>query len=406
MVWNIKPCAVLLFVLDRELSAHMKTQTILHVDLDAFFASVEQRDNPSLRGKPVVVGADPRGGRGVVSTCSYEARTFGIRSAMPIAKAYQLCPSAVFLSPNFKKYSEASKKVFKIFYDFTPHIQGISIDEAFLDMTTSVHLFGAPAQAARQLKKRIADEVGLTASVGIAPVKFVAKIASDLCKPDGLLEVKEGEVNAFLAPLAIERLWGVGPKTAEVLHSRGIKTIGDLAALSAEELRKQFGEHGAHLFELSRGMDEREVIEDEDVKSVSHEHTFETDTADPERIFSVMLELSEHVSRRLRKYGLQGRTVTVKIRLAGFQTFTRAQTLAERTNFTDVIYSTAHEIFKKFYVGGMKVRLIGVRVNNFDNAYVQESLFTSPRDERREKIHSVLDKIKDRFGDDAIQRAK
>jgi len=384
------------------------SKVILHVDLDAFFASVEQRDDASLRGKPVVVGADPKGGkgRGVVSTCSYEARKFGIRSAMPISKAYQLCPTAIFIPPSFEKYSQASKEVFKIFYDFTPHIQGISIDEAFLDIATSAHLFGTPLETGQKLKDRIRKEVGLTASVGIAPVKMVAKIASDFSKPDGLLEVKEGEVVSFLAPLPIERLWGVGPKTAEVLHRRGIKTIGDIAAMSAVELKERFGEHGEHLFDLARGIDDRDVIEDEEVKSVSHEHTFEVDTADPEEILRVLSELSENVSRRLRKSGLKGRTITVKIRLKGFQTFTRAETLSERTNFADVIFPTAKEIFKKFYVGGMQVRLIGVRVNNFEDAYVQESLFTSPKDERREKIHSVLDKIKDKFGEDAIGRGK
>ncbi len=384
------------------------TRTILHVDLDAFFAAVEQRDNPQWLGQPVVVGADPKAGagRGVVSTCSYEARAFGIHSAMPISKAYQLCPSAIFVPPDFKKYSEASRVVFKIFYDFTPHIEGISIDEAFLDMTTSAHLFGGPVSTAKRLKERVRQEVGLTASVGIAPVKFVAKIASDLSKPDGLLEISEGQVESFLKPLKIERLWGVGPKTAEVLHSRGIQTIGELAQIPLGDLRNNFGESGEHLFNLAHGIDAREVVEETGIKSVSHEHTFDRDSGNIEEILAIMLSLSEQVSRRLRKYSLKGRTITVKIRLHGFQTYTRAQTLAERTNFTDVIFGTAKEILQKFFKSGMKVRLIGVKVNHFEDAYIQESLFSAPDNERREKIHSVVDVIKNKFGEDAIVRGK
>lgn len=383
-------------------------KVILHVDLDAFFAAVEQRDDPQLRGKPVVVGADPQGGkgRGVVSTCSYEARKFGIRSAMPISKAYQLCPHAVFVQPHFAKYSEASRKVFAIFSDFTPHIQGLSIDEAFMDITTSAHLFGGPVETAKRLKERIRQEVGLTASVGIASVKFVAKIASDLSKPDGLISVPADGIMEFLKPLKIERLWGVGPKTAEVLHRSGIETIGQLAELSLEEMRGRFGESGGHLFNLSHGIDLREVEEETDVKSVSHEHTFNTDTFNSEEILAMILELSEHVSRRLRKDNLKGKTITVKIRLQGFETYTRAVTLGERTNFTDVIFATAKSIFEKFFKPGMKIRLIGVRVNHFEDAYVQDSLFSDPVDERREKIHTVVDMIKNKFGEDAIQRAK
>lgn len=381
---------------------------IMHVDLDAFFASVEQRDNPDLRGKPVVIGADPKAGRGrgVVATCSYEARAFGIHSAMPVSKAYQLCPTAIFIAPHSQKYGEASRAVFKIFYDFTPHIEGLSIDEAFLDMTTSAHLFGGALSAAKGLKQRIRQDVGLTASVGIAPIKFVAKIASDLSKPDGLLEVKANEIVDFLTPLKIERLWGVGPKTAEVLHQLRIQTIGELAQIPLLDLRKHFGESGEHLFHLAHGMDARAVVEEMEVKSVSHEHTFERDTDNREEILGVMLNLSQQVSRRLRKYSLKGKTITVKIRLHGFETYTRAQTLAERTNFTDVIFQTAQEIFAKFFKAGMKIRLVGVKVNYFEDAYVQESLFSNPVNERREKIHNVVDVIKNKFGEQAIRRGK
>ena len=379
---------------------------IFHLDLDAFFASVEQRDNPALRGKPVVVGADPKGGhgRGVVSTCSYEARKFGIHSAMPISIAYRLCPTAIFLPVNGKKYHQASQQVFQIMYDFTPDIEPISIDEAFLDMTGSCHLFGTPVEAARLLKERIKREVGLTASIGIAPVKMIAKIASDYGKPDGLLEILPGKVLEFLRPLAVERLWGVGPKTKEALAKLGIKTIGELAQLSQETLYQIFGESGLHLHNLANGLDPRAVQENDTIKSVSHEYTFDQDTSDQKQIEKILLDLSEQVSRRLRQAKLKGKTLTIKVRLEGFKTYTRAETLAERTNFSDVIYIKAKEHLKEFYQSGKKVRLIGVRVSNFDDLYVQESLFSMPGDDRREKIHQVLDRIKDKFGEDAIHR--
>lgn len=385
----------------------MRANSIVHVDLDAFFAAVEQRDNPSLKGKPVVVGADPRGGRGrgVVSTCSYEARPYGIRSAMPISQAYRLCPHAVFVRPNFSKYRQASDEIFRIFHDFTPHVQPISIDEAFLDLTESCHLFGTPAQACRLLKDRIFQRVKLTASVGIAPVKFVAKIASDVCKPDGLLEVKPGQITAFLEPLPIERLWGVGPKTKTFLNAMGVKTIGDVRRQDLSFLEKRLGEHGVHLWNLANGIDPRVVEVDEEIKSISHEHTFDEDTGDVEDIRKIILWISEKLSRRLRKAGLKGKTITVKIRLKGFKTFTRALTLPQRTNFTDVIYHHADELFKAFPRGGQKVRLIGVRVSNYEDPYVQDSLFEERNEKRLEDVHRVIDRIKDKFGEGAIHRA-
>ena len=385
----------------------MSPRIIAHVDLDAFFAAVEQRDNPTLQGKPVVIGADPKQGkgRGVVSTCSYEARVYGIHSAMPISIAYKKCPQAVFLRGNYSKYQQASEEVFKIFEQFTPHIEPISIDEAFLDLTGSCHLFGTPYQTAQKLKDQVKIKVGLTASVGIAPVKMVAKIASDYCKPDGLLEIKEAKIFDFLWPLPIERLWGVGPKTKQTLNALGIKTIGDLAQGSLKTLKEYFGEEGQHLFNLANGIDLREVSGDEDVKSVSHEHTFEADTSNLEEIDKVFLILSEKVSRRLRKYELKGRTLTVKIRLKGFKTYTRAYTFAERTNHLDIIYTKAKELFKKFYKPGYEIRLIGVRISNFDDFYVRDSLFEDEQVKRSEHVHTAVDKIKDKFGEQAIRRA-
>lgn len=384
----------------------MNSKTIAHIDMDAFFAAIEQRDNPNFRGLPVVVGADPKGGRGrgVVSTCSYEARKFGIHSAMPIARAFGLCPKALFLPVDGAKYSRVSRDIFKILYDFTPDIEPISIDEAFLDITGSYHFWKTPFETCKKIKERIKSEINLTASIGIAPVKMVAKIASDISKPNGLLEIKEENLLDFLWPLPVERLWGVGPETQKSLNAARIKTVGDLAKIPVETLRKKFGEHGAHLFDLSHGIDSREVVVEEDVKSVSNEHTFDVDTSNIEKVHEILLYLSEKVSRRLRKQDLKGKTITTKIRLEGFHTYTRALTLSERTNFADTIYQKSKSLFDEFLKKGMKVRLVGVRLSNFDDAYVQESLFTDENNVKKEKIHHALDVIKDKFGDEVIHR--
>ncbi len=385
-------------------------RVIIHVDLDAFFAAVEQRDDPSLAGKPVVIGADPKGGkgRGVVSTCSYEARKYGIHSAMPISMAYKRCPHAVFLPGDGAKYRAVSREVFAVFDNFTPDVEPVSIDEAFLDITGSYHLFKTPYATGLRLKEQIKTRTGLTASAGIAPVKMVAKIASDYCKPDGLLEVKEGEVINFLSPLTIDRLWGVGPKTRQSLNRMGIQTIGDLARTPQERLQENFGEHGRHLYDLANGIDPREVVDDDEVKSISHEHTFDVDTHNREDIHAVLSSLSEKVSRRLRKTGLKGKTLTVKIRLTGFQTYTRAHSLNQRTNYTDVIYQNAKDIFHEFYTTarpGVRIRLLGVRVSNFHDPYVKESLFDDPAEDKMEDVHRAVDAIKDKFGEKAIHRA-
>lgn len=377
---------------------------IAHIDMDAFFAAVEQRDNPSLLGKPVVVGADPKEGRGrgVVSTCSYEARVYGIHSAMPISKAYRLCPQAVYLPPDFRKYKAASQKIFTILERYTPDIEPISIDEAFLDITGTFHLHGTPVALARCLKADIHREVNLVASIGIAPVKMVAKIASDVSKPDGLLEVLPQEVQGFLAPLPVERLWGVGKKSKEILNRLGVFRIADLLKLSKEKARGLLGEQGLHLLDLAAGIDPRTVSVHDDVKSVSHEYTFDTDEADPQKVVRILFILSQKVSRRLRKEGLKGRTVTVKVRLESFQTFTRAVTLDRRTNFVDLIDRNARQMFQAFFKAGMKIRLIGVRVTGFEDPYVSDGLFTDPSDDKKEKVHHALDVLKDKFGEKMI----
>ncbi len=381
-----------------------RDKVIIHIDMDAFFAAVEQRDDPMLIGKPVVVGADPNNGkgRGVVATCSYEARKFGIHSAMPISTAYRLCPHAVFLQPDFRKYKQASDQVFDILKRYTPDIEPISIDEAFLDITGTFHLYGTPAQLALRMKEDIRREVRLTASVGIAPVKMVAKIASDVSKPDGLLEIEPDGVQKFLAPLPVERLWGVGKRSKDILNRLGIYAIGDILKFPKLKILELLGEQGLHLFDLASGIDPREVSVSDETKSVSHEHTFDMDEADPEKVAKVLFILSQKVSRRLRKEGLKGRTVSIKIRLKDFQTFTRAKTLDKRTNFVGTIDGHAQALFKGFYKSGMKVRLIGVRMSQFDDPYVADGLFVDPGEVKKENVHRAVDVLKDRFGEGAI----
>ncbi len=386
----------------------MKKKVIAHIDMDAFFAAVEQRDDPTLKGKPVIIGADPKEGkgRGVVSTCSYEARKFGIHSAMPISTAYRKCPNGIFLRGSGRKYREVSRQIFDILYDFTPDMEPVSVDEAFLDLTGSYHFYDTPLKTGRAIKGRINKEVGLNSSIGIAPVKMVAKIASDFCKPDGLLEIVPAKVLDFIWPLPIERLWGVGQKTQKALNAIGITTVGELAQYPADALQARFGEHGRHLSSLANGIDEREVYADEEIKSVSHEHTFEEDVADVSEVYNVLSHLSEKVSRRLRKYALKGKTITIKVRLSDFTTVTRAHTLGERVNFFEDINRQAKGLFDAYHKKGMRIRLLGVRVSNFTDPYVQESLFRDPLAEKREKVHQAVDLIKDKFGEGAIQRAR
>lgn len=379
---------------------------IVHVDMDAFFAAIEQRDNPALKGRPVIVGADPKGGRGrgVVSTCSYEARRFGVRSAMPISEAWRRCPQGVYLPPDFRRYEEASRKILAVFCEFTPDIEPVSIDEAFLDITRSAHLFGGPLETCRRLKARVKEQTGLSCSVGLAPTKMAAKIASDLEKPDGLVEVREAGLRAFLGPLDISKLWGLGPKTAEILRARGVHTVGELAAAGAEQL-SGLGAHGPVLKALALGEDPREVREEEGVKSVGNEITFEADTADAREIKESLVALSDKVSSRLREAGLKGRTVTLKIRLEGFETFTRAKTLPLSTNYADQICREALALYAAFDRGRKKVRLLGVKLSGLMPAGEKESLFEGEGDARREKAHQAIDAIRKKFGGAAIYRA-
>jgi DNA polymerase-4 len=379
-------------------------RTILHVDLDAFFAAVEQRDRPELRGRPVVVGG-PGGeyARGVVSAASYEARRFGIHSAMSLREAYRRCPDAVFLPVDGRRYQAASRDVMAILRRFTPAVEPISIDEAFLDVTGSAALFGDGQTIARRIKDEIRAEVGLTASVGVASTKLVAKIASDLRKPDGLVVVPVGEEAAFLAPLSIGRLWGVGEKTAAALADYSVRTIGDLAALPPDLVVRRFGKHGASLVDRARGVDPDPVHEGDPAKSVGHEHTFDVDTSDPEVIERTLLAMADGVAGRLRSAGVRAGTVAVKIRDSSFRTITRQRTLAEPTDLTEPIYTTALELARP-EIRGMRVRLLGVTASNLGERE-QLALFETGEPRHRRAVEAA-DALRRRYGEGTITRAR
>lgn len=382
---------------------------IVHVDMDAFFAAIEQRDDPGLRGRPVVVGADPQGGRGrgVVSACSYEARPFGLRSAMPISQAYRLCPQAVYLPVDPEKYERESERIFVILERFTPDIEPISIDEAFLDITASHQLLGTPEEVCREIKRAIRAETGLSASIGLAPNKMTAKIASEIGKPDGLVVVTEETLLDFLHPLPVGRLWGVGEKTRREFESLGIRTIGDLARSDRRALVRRFGRSGDHVWRLANGLDPRDVAPGDETKSVGNEHTFEKDIDDRHLMLDILMALSEHVSLRLRQAGLRGRTVTLKLRLADFSTFSRASTLPRATNFAEDLFRAVRVKLEEFPLR-KKVRLLGLSVSNLSGPGEQPGLFSDqpPDLEKKEKLHQALDAIKGKFGERAIRRRR
>lgn len=337
-----------------------RPRAIIHLDMDAFYASVEVLDNPALSGKPVIVGGDER--RGVVAAASYEARKFGVHSAQPIARAKRLCPHGVFLPVRMARYKEVSERVFGIFRRFTPLVEQLSIDEVFLDVTGSVRLHGPPDTIARKIREAVRKETGLSVSAGVAAVKFVAKIASDLRKPDGLTIVPAGAEKEFLAPLAVGKLWGVGEVTAAALAGMGVRTVGDLAGVPAETLKSRFGAHGSHLHLLSNGIDDRPVETEEEAKSIGHEDTYPEDILDREVLKRELLSLAERVAARLRRHGVRGRTVTLKVKYHDFRQVTRAATLPGATDDGGVIYRTATGLLGKTDAGKMPVRLLGISV--------------------------------------------
>jgi DNA polymerase-4 len=377
---------------------------ILHIDLDAFFASVEELLNPDLRGKPIIVGADPAH-RGVVASASYAARKYGVRSAMPTARALKLCPHAIVIHPRHHVYGEFSERVMAILREFSPLLEQISIDEAFLDLTGCERLLGPIPEVARRIQQRVMDEVGLSASVGLASNKLVAKIASDLQKPHGFVYVEHGREAEFLAPLPVERLWGVGKVTASALHRLGVQTIGDLAALPEAALVQAFGPHAVELKRRALGLDDSPVITEWQAKSVSNEETFATDQKDEAFLKQELLRLSDKVAARLRANRQAGRTVRLKLRYHDFTTVLRSQTLPMPTDSARDIYETVLDLWDRHWQKGRAVRLVGVGVANLETApYRQLGLFdqTHPRDD---KLARALDEIREKFGRDAIRRA-
>lgn len=376
---------------------------IIHVDMDAFYASVEQRDNPELQGLPVVVGGNPDS-RGVVSTCSYEARKYGIRSAMPLAEACRRCPQAIFLPVDIPKYYQVSQEIHKIFKDYTPLIEPISLDEAFLDVTASLRLFGSAPAIAQEIKERIKNELCLTASVGIAPNKFLAKLASDIQKPDGFVVIQEDQIQAFLDPLPIERIWGVGPKTAEQLHKLRVRTIKELKDLDELTLKNKFGLIGSQLYYLARGIDNRPVEPEREVKSIGREITFPEDLKDEEVLQTYILELVTDVGRKLRKGSFKTKTITLKVRYADFSTVSRSKTLDYYTDLDKDIFREAGNLLQDLHCK-QPVRLIGVSVHNLTRGEIQQSLFAD-EDEDKAKLAKTVDSIKERFGEKSITLAR
>jgi DNA polymerase-4 len=375
---------------------------IAHVDMDAFYASVEQRDRPELRGLPVIVGADPKG-RGVVSAASYEARVFGVRSAMPIGKAARLCPHGVFVRVDMAKYARVSDEIMALLGEFSPLVEPVSVDEAFLDLTGTASLFGPAPDAVRRIKQRIRAETGLTASAGLAANKFIAKIASDLRKPDGMVVVEPGREAEFLAPLPIERLWGVGKATAKSLAALGIATIGQLQRLSHATLVSRLGEHGADLHELAFGRDDRAVTPWTAPKSMGAETTFDRDTDDRTRLETTLRGQAERVARELRAGGVAASRITLKLRFTDFRTITRSHT-GDPTQDGLEVYRRVMTLFVREPLV-QRVRLIGLSASTLGPPASGQLGLLDPNAVRRERLARAVDGISERFGTGAIRPA-
>jgi len=378
---------------------------ILHVDMDAFYASVEELDDPALVGKPVVVGGTPDG-RGVVAAANYAARRYGIHSAMPAAQARRLCPDAIFINSRMQRYAEVSRALRAIFTRYTPLVEPLSLDEAFLDVSSSLRLFGDGTAIAQRIKEEIRGELGLVASVGVAPNKFLAKLASDLDKPDGLVVVPADAIQAFLDPLPVSRLWGVGKVSNRSLAEIGVQTIGDLRRLPEELLVGRFGNSAAHLLQLARGNDKRRVVPDRDAKSISHETTFATDIGDAEVLRSWLLELTEQVATRLRRQQLRGKTVFIKVRYADFRTVTRSESLDAPTCVTRELYLTAARLLQtQLTRNPQPVRLLGMGTSGMSAETLEQGqLFEQDDREQQRRIDTVIDEVKSRFGNSAMRR--
>jgi len=378
---------------------------IAHVDMDAFFVSVELLYRPELKGKPVVVGA-PGDQRGVVAAASYEARKYGIHSAMPSRTAYRLCPEAIFLPGNYDRYQEWSDKVRKILERFTPVVQMVSIDEAYLDLTGTERLHGVAWEAAAKIQQAVTGETQLPCSIGVGQSYLIAKVASETAKPRGLLWVPAGAEQAFLAPLPVRRIPGIGPVTEKVLYAMGARTVGELAALPQDQLREAFGAWGKGLTLKARGQDTDLWFVDDEQKSISHERTFPEDVAERGELEATLAHLTELVGKRLREAGARSRTITLKLRTAEFRTLTRAKSLQEPTDLDGEIYDTAAALFRRAWDGKKKIRLLGIAAGALTEGPEQRSLFEAKRRERKEKLARAADEVKERFGAGAIGSAK
>jgi len=378
-------------------------RSILHVDMDAFFASVEQLDHPEWRGKPLLVGGTSN--RGVVSAASYEARKYGCRSAQPMAVARRLCPHAIVAKGNYARYKQVSRQIMAIFDRYTPLVEPLSIDEAFLDVTLSLPLFGPAEEIARKIRADIVRETGVTASIGVAPNKFLAKLASDMNKPDGLTVLNAGNIGTILPPLPIEKMWGVGPKTAERLRNMGVKTFGDISRMPIELLKKKVGEDAERWQRLSRGEDSREVHTERDAKSIGQEQTFGENLVDPEAVRAVLMEECEDVAAKLRRQEITAKSVTVKIRYGNFQTITRRCTLERGTNVTIDFWHAAKQLFDAWAAEHFQpVRLIGVQAGQLSGGQEQFDLFPDESQIKQKKVDQAIDAINKKFGKSIVNR--
>jgi DNA polymerase-4 len=376
------------------------TATILHVDMDAFYASVAERDDPSLRGKAVVVGA---GARGVVLSANYAARKYGIRAAMPVGRAKRMAPHAVFVTPDHQRYSEVSAKVMEIFDSFTPLVEPISLDEAFLDVTGARKLLGTGREIAVEIRRQVEASEGITCSVGIAPSKFIAKLASGRCKPNGILEIPADRILNFLHPLPVNAIWGVGPKTAETLERLGLRTVADIANLPRATLIRALGQaSGASLYELAWGRDYRDVTPNEPDKSISAAETFAQDIDDPEEILQEFLRLTEKAAARLRENGYYAKTISIKVRFADFSTISRSKTLPLPIDSTHDIYEIAKTLYLALNLDRARLRLVGISLDNLSEA-APEQLLLGAREKGWREADSAIDRAKLRFGGGSVR---
>ena len=383
----------------------MSESTILHVDMDAFFASVEERDNPALKGKAVVVGT---GVRGVVSAANYEARKFGIHAAMPVGRAKRLAPHAIFVPPNMSRYSEVSSNIMEIFRSVTPLVEPLSLDEAFLDVTGAKRLLGDGREIAKQIRAKVEASEGITCSVGIATTKFIAKLASGRCKPNGMLEIAEDRVLEFLHPLPVNAIWGVGPKTNEELQKLGLRTVADIANTPRQTLIRALGEAaGASLYELSWGRDYRDVEPEEVDKSISAAETFDSDTEDQEIVLRELLRLTEKATYRMREKDFSARTISIKVRFADFKTISRSKTVPLAISATHEVFEVVKALFLGLKLDRARIRLVGVSLDGLEDGIdASEQLVLGERENGWRQATAAMDKASARFGQGSVRPAR